>query len=82
MPLRKALVGIACLAVVGGLLGWLAASQGWVVLLPHVRDRLAACGPVTYLAVMWAHLAAYLGLLLATIGLARHARRVRRALSP
>lgn len=50
----------AVVAVLAGLVGWLAASQQWVFLVPPMSERVPADKHVAFLIDLWAHSASYL----------------------
>ena len=48
------------IAVLAGLVGWVAASNGWVFLVGSIADRVPADRHVPFLIDLWAHSASYL----------------------
>jgi len=50
----------ACVAVVAGFAGYIAASNHWVELLPSLAGRVPAEKRVPFLVDLWAHSASYL----------------------
>ena len=53
------LVTGAC-ALVAGVIGWLFAGQGWVVLLPPLANEVPRAKHAAFLADLWAHSTSYL----------------------
>ena len=81
--LRPLLMLMACsfgLAIIAGLVGWTAASNGWVFLVGSIADRVPADRHVLYIVDLWAHSASYLagfvgGIALMTMVLVDRRRR-------
>ena len=48
------------IAAIAGLVGWVAASNGWVFLVGSISDRVPADRHVPFLIDLWAHSASYL----------------------
>ena len=48
------------IAAIAGLVGWVAASNGWVFLVGSISDRVSADRHVPFLIDLWAHSASYL----------------------
>lgn len=48
------------IAVIAGLIGWIAASNGWVFLIGPIADRVPENRHVPFLIDLWAHSASYL----------------------
>ncbi len=59
-PLIRLMMCSFALAIVAGLIGWLAASNGWVFLVGEFADRVPANRHVPFLIDLWAHSASYL----------------------
>ena len=60
---RPLLLLMACsftLATIAGIVGWIAASNGWVVLVGPLAYRVPANQHVPFLIDLWAHNASYL----------------------
>lgn len=58
-PIAKLLMFMAIMAVTFGLLGYFAASQGWVTLAGPLGSRVPKEQHIVFLADLWAHLASY-----------------------
>lgn len=59
-PIAILLGVMAIAALVAGVIGWMLASRGMVVLLGPIVDELPRDRHVPFLAVLWAHSASYL----------------------
>jgi len=59
-PLGILMTASACFAAVAGITGYIAASNGWVWLLPHMAERIPADRHVPFLTDLWIHNASYL----------------------
>jgi hypothetical protein len=59
VPMGFLLLRVGGVAVLAGMAGYYAASQGWIRLLGPIADRLDPRREWLYLAVAWAHGAAY-----------------------
>ncbi|MDJ0520675.1 MAG: hypothetical protein QNJ90_01230 [Planctomycetota bacterium] len=78
-PVLVCLGIMAAGALVAGVLGRIAASNGWVALVSPLAERVPAEKHVAYLGNLWAHLASYWIGGLAMLGLALRVRRARRS---
>lgn len=58
-PVAVLLIATGCLAAIFGLLGYLAASKSWVVLLEPLASRVPAEKHVPFIIDLWAHSASY-----------------------
>ncbi len=60
-PLGWLMLASFALATIAGCVGWVAASNGWVFLLPPMSDRVPEEKHVFFLVDLWAHTASYAG---------------------
>jgi hypothetical protein len=61
---RPLVITLACVAVVAaaaGVVGHVAAAQGWVYLVGPIVERLPADRHVAFLTDLWTHMASYIG---------------------
>lgn len=58
-PLLVLLVVMALCATIAGFAGWIAASNGWVILIGRLARDVPKERHVAFLADMWAHIASY-----------------------
>jgi len=58
-PMFFILVRVACYTVIGGLIGYFAARQGWIRLIGPIAGRILPEREAAYIAVLWAHWTAY-----------------------
>lgn len=84
--IRPLITLMACsfaLAILAGFAGWIAASNGWVILLGPIADRVPADRHVPFLVDLWAHNASYaagfIGGVVLIVLVARDRRRRRTA---
>jgi len=59
-PLVVLMVCSGCIAVLAGLIGYVAASHGWVFLVGSMAKRVPADKHVAFLVDLWAHNASYI----------------------
>ena len=59
-PLLKLSVVSFAVATIAGLVGWVAASNGWVFLLEPIASRVPEDRHVPFLVDLWIHNASYL----------------------
>ena len=60
-PMALLLLGNAIFATLAGLIGYRAASRGWIQLFGDLADRVPPNKHVPFLVDLWAHNASYLG---------------------
>ncbi len=77
-PVGICLLVMATGATLGGILGRVAAGQGWVFLVGRVAERVPEDRHVAFLTNLWAHLAAYGVGLVAVLVLVVRTRRGRK----
>lgn len=58
-PILRLLMIMGCAAFIAGCVGWLMARNGWVVLVPPMRDLIPLGKHEAFLADLWAHSASY-----------------------
>jgi hypothetical protein len=59
-PIGVVLMVMGGASLVAGLVGWLLARRGWVILVGPLADRMPAERRVAFIADLWAHSASYL----------------------
>ena len=80
-PLGVLLATMAGVSLLAGLAGYIAATQGWVWLVGELASRVPKAKHESFLADLWAHLAAYASAFLGGIILAIWATIRRRSLA-
>jgi len=60
LPLLRLASASFGIAVLAGIVGWIAASNGWVFLVGPIADRVPADRHTPFLIALWAHSASYL----------------------
>lgn len=59
-PLVRLMIVSACVAALAGMVGWMAASRGWVFLIGDLAERVPADRHVPFLVDLWIHNASYI----------------------
>jgi hypothetical protein len=60
-PISILFAGTAILAVAAGVVGYVAASNGWVILVGPLAQRVPVEKHVAFIVDLWAHVASYFG---------------------
>lgn len=80
-PMALLMLICAVFALVMGIVGYIAASNGWIILVGQIAERVPKEKHVAFLTDLWIHNASYLAGFVGGIVLMIHTWRTRRAIS-